>query len=80
MSKVLGVHVALIDDYGILHQLAPGDEVPVWGEGRIGAHCFAASVDPAEDAAGEAADTDQAPVVTAAVPDFTKKPVRRAGR
>lgn len=72
------VHVVLSHEF-VAVQFAPGDEVPEWAVGQVGAHCLVGDIAPV-DVPDADDDPDPAPVVSADVPDFTKKPVRRTGR
>lgn len=84
MSKIFGIHFAMHDDHGVLHEFVPGDEVPGWLAGRVDDDCLAvASADPEPELDGVVVDPDEgdgdedADVEPAAAPDFTK-PTRRA--
>lgn len=40
MSQTLTAHVSLWAENGALVNLAPGDELPEWAEGKVGDHCL----------------------------------------
>ena len=78
MSRKLIAHVSLWADNGSVVSFAPGDELPDWAEGKVGAHCLdsgapdakigASRVDPSEEAEPESPKSTATPDFTSAAP------------
>jgi hypothetical protein len=82
---VLSAFVSLWDESGSVVTLAPGDVLPDWAVGRVGAHCLDgdAAPDPVPDEAPVPAEPEPIPEPddNDAVPDFTgTTPAPRRGR
>ncbi|POH58270.1 hypothetical protein [Arthrobacter glacialis] len=59
MSKIFGIHFAVHNEAGQLHQWSPGDEVPEWVEPMVGDHCILLLPEVSEDPEGTDADEDE---------------------
>lgn len=89
---IFATHVVLTRNFEAV-VFTPGDELPDWAVGQVGAHCLEADTDTeveadpvpaepegAESEGAEPEDEDAAPVKpkTAAAPDFTSAAPRRS--
>lgn len=75
---VFAVHVVLSHDF-VAVQFVPGDEVPGWAEGLVGAHCLVDAPAVVDEPVEVAPDDGEHVVPVGEVPDFTgTKPARRA--
>lgn len=83
---IFATHVVLMHEFQAV-SFAPGDELPEWAEGMVGAHCLEPELDSEDDedsdADAEEAESeaeDSAPAAESA-PDFTgATPAPRRGR
>jgi hypothetical protein len=82
---VLSAFVSLWDESGSVVTLAPGDVLPDWAVGRVGAHCLEADVPADPDADEVPVPAEPGPIPEPddndAAPDFTgAAPAPRRGR
>lgn len=90
---VFATHVVLMRDFQAV-SFAPGDELPEWAEGLVGAHCLEPEdgtdadtedadedQDPETESEEKSADDEEPSAAPTDAPDFTAPaPVRRRGR